>query len=163
MTELKRVTVYTDGACIGNPGPGGYGVVLLYQDNREELSGGFCKTTNNRMEVMAAIVGLKTLKEKSKVKLYSDSAYLVKAMSEGWAERWRANGWMRNRKERARNTDLWERLLQLCKYHEVEFIWIKGHAANFENVRCDALAIQAAQQSGLPRDEGYEKSPGSLL
>jgi len=157
MTELKHVTVYTDGACIGNPGPGGYGAVLLYQDHRRELSGGFRKTTNNRMEIMAAIVGLEALKEKCKIKLYSDSAYLVKAMSEGWAERWRAHGWMRNKKERALNPDLWERLLQLCEHHEVEFTWIKGHAVSSENVRCDELAMQAAQQSNLPVDDGYEK------
>jgi len=157
MAELKHVTVYTDGACIGNPGPGGYGVVLLYQDHRRELSGGFRRTTNNRMEIMAAIVGLEALKEKCKIKLYSDSAYLVKAMSEGWAERWRAHGWMRNKKERALNPDLWERLLQLCEYHEVEFTWIKGHAVNSENVRCDELAMQAAQQPDLPVDDGYEK------
>ena len=157
MRELKHVTVYTDGACSGNPGPGGYGVVLLYQDHRRELSGGFRKTTNNRMEIMAAIVGLEALKEKCRVTLHSDSAYLVKAMSEGWAERWQANGWMRNKRKRALNPDLWGRLLQLCEYHEVEFIWVKGHAVSSENARCDELAMQAARQSNLPSDDGYEK------
>jgi len=157
MRELKHVTVYTDGACSGNPGPGGYGVVLLYQDYRRELSGGFRKTTNNRMEIMAAIVGLEALKEKCRITLYSDSAYLVKAMSEGWARRWQANGWMRNKRERALNPDLWARLLQLCEYHEVDFIWVKGHAVSPENARCDELAMQAARQSNLPSDDGYEK------
>ncbi len=155
MTELKHVTIYTDGACIGNPGPGGYGVVFLYQNHRKELSGGFRKTTNNRMEIMAAIVGLEALKEESRIMLYSDSEYLVKAMSKGWAQRWRANGWKRNKKDRALNPDLWGRLLQLCEHHEVEFRWVMGHAGNAENVRCDGLAAQAAQQPNLPPDKGY--------
>ncbi len=153
--KLKHVIIYTDGACIGNPGPGGYGVVLLNQSRRKELSGGFRKTTNNRMEIMAAIVGIETLKERCSVTLYSDSKYLVNAMSEGWAQRWRANGWKRNKKERALNPDLWERLLQLCERHEADFIWVKGHGASPENLRCDKLAIQAAQQSNLSLDEGY--------
>jgi len=153
--ELKQVTIYTDGACIGNPGPGGYGVVLLYQNRRKELSGGFCKTTNNRMEIMAAIVGLEALRGRCEVMLYSDSEYLVKAMSQGWAERWRANGWKRNKRERALNPDLWEKLLQLCEHHEVEFTWVKGHGASSENARCDELAAQAAQQPNLPLDKGY--------
>ena len=155
MTEPKHVIIYTDGACIGNPGPGGYGVVLLYQNHRKELSGGFRKTTNNRMEIMAAIMGLEALKEESRIMLHSDSEYLVKAMSKGWAQRWRANGWKRNKREKALNPDLWERLLQLCERHEVEFIWVKGHAQNTENARCDELAVQAAQQPNLPLDKGY--------
>ncbi len=158
MRELKHVTIYTDGACIGNPGPGGYGVVLLNQSRRKELSGGFRKTTNNRMEIMAAIVGIETLKERCSVTLYSDSKYLVNAMSEGWAQRWRANGWKRNKKERALNPDLWERLLQLCERHEADFIWVKGHGASSENLRCDKLAVQAAQQSSLPCDKGYQQN-----
>jgi ribonuclease HI len=155
VRELKPVTIYTDGACVGNPGPGGYGVVLIYGNHRKELAGGYCRTTNNRMEIMAAIVGLEALKEKCKVTLYSDSGYLVKAMSRGWVQRWRANSWKRNKREKALNPDLWERLLQLCEHHEVEFIWVKGHAANPENVRCDELAMQAAQQPNLPIDKGY--------
>jgi len=156
MDKLRHVTIYTDGACIGNPGPGGYGVVLLYQGHRKELSGGYSKTTNNRMEVMAAIVGLEALKERCDIMLYSDSEYLVKAMSQGWVQRWRANGWKRNKKERALNPDLWERLLQLCERHDVNFRWLKGHGRSLENIRCDELAIQAAQKSNLPRDDGYE-------
>jgi len=126
MEAVRHVIVYTDGACIGNPGPGGYGVVLLYQDEREELSGGYRQTTNNRMEIMAAIVGLETLKERCQVTLHSDSEYLVKAMSGGWAQRWRANRWKRNKRQKALNPDLWEKLLQLCQGHEVEFRWVKG-------------------------------------
>jgi len=155
MEKVKHVTIYTDGACLGNPGPGGYGAILLYQGHRRELSGGYRKTTNNRMEIMAAIVGLEALKEKCKVTLYSDSEYLVKAMSRGWVQRWRANGWKRNKREKVLNPDLWERLLQLCEHHEVQFNWVKGHAGTPENTRCDELAMQAAQQPNLPGDDGY--------
>ena len=155
MTKIKHVTVYTDGACLGNPGRGGYGIVLLYQGHRRELSGGYRKTTNNRMEIMAAIVGLEVLREKCRVTLFSDSEYLVKAMSEGWAQKWRANGWRRSKREKALNPDLWDRLLRLCEHHEVQFSWVKGHARTPENVRCDELALQAAQQPDLPDDKGY--------
>jgi ribonuclease HI len=156
MTEnAKLVTMYTDGACLGNPGPGGYGVILLYQGHKRELSGGYRKTTNNRMEIMAAIVGLEALKERCEVTLYSDSEYLVNAMSKGWIQRWRANGWKRNKREKVLNPDLWERLLRLCELHDVQFSWVKGHGGTPENVRCDQLAVQAAQQPDLPVDEGY--------
>jgi ribonuclease HI len=156
MTEnAKLVTIYTDGACLGNPGPGGYGVILLYQGHKRELSGGYRKTTNNRMEIMAAIVGLEALKERCEVTLYSDSEYLVNAMSKGWIQRWRANGWKRNKREKVLNPDLWERLLRLCELHDVQFSWVKGHGGTPENVRCDQLAVQAAQQPDLPVDEGY--------
>jgi ribonuclease HI len=155
MAKTKRVTIYADGACSGNPGPGGYCAVLLYQGHRRELSGGYRKTTNNRMEIMAAIVGLEALKEKCNVTLCSDSEYLIKAMSRGWVQRWRIKGWKRNKREKALNPDLWERLLQLCEHHEVQFSWVKGHAGTPENTRCDELAVQAAQQPDLPADEGY--------
>ncbi len=154
--ELRRVTIYTDGACIGNPGPGGYGVVLLSGEHRKELSGGYRRTTNNRMEMLAAIVGLEALKERCHVTLYSDSQYLVNAVEKGWAKKWRANGWKRNKTEKALNPDLWDRLLGLCEYHVVKFRWIRGHAGNAENERCDQLATGAARQRGLPVDEGYE-------
>jgi ribonuclease HI len=157
MERLKSVTIYTDGACLGNPGPGGYGVVLLYKGRRKELSGGYRETTNNRMEIMAAIVGLKALKEKCEATLYSDSEYLVKAMTKGWVKRWRKDNWRRNRKEKALNPDLWEQLLQLYEYHQVEFKWVKGHAKSAENNRCDELALEAAQQANLLVDEGYNE------
>ena len=149
---LKEVTIYTDGACSGNPGPGGYGVVLLYQGHRKELSAGFKDTTNNRMEILAAIKGLESLKEKCRVTLYTDSQYLVHAMETNWAQKWRANGWMRNKKEPALNADLWARLLKLCEFHEIKFVWVKGHAGNPENERCDQLAVAAFKQPGLPPD-----------
>lgn len=153
---MKQVVLYTDGGCINNPGPGGYGVVLLYNSHRRELSGGFRKTTNNRMELYAAIAGLQTLKEPCNVTLYSDSQYLVNAIEKGWARRWRSNGWMRNRKEKAVNPDLWEELLELCKRHTVHFEWLRGHAGQSENERCDELASAAARSSDLDVDEGYE-------
>ncbi|CCO09122.1 ribonuclease HI [Desulforamulus hydrothermalis] len=152
MSSLKEVIIYTDGACSGNPGPGGYGVVLLYKGHRKELSGGFRNTTNNRMEILAAIVGLEQLKERCSVTLYTDSQYLVNAIEQGWAKKWRANGWMRNKKEPALNADLWERLLKLLEYHQVKFVWVRGHAGNPENERCDRLAVEAARQPDLPPD-----------
>ena len=156
MTSKRHVIVHTDGACTGNPGPGGYGAVLEYGDRRRELSGGYRRTTNNRMELMGPIKSLESLKESCRVTLYSDSRYVVDAVEKGWAKRWQANGWMRNKKEPAINPDLWKQLLALCEQHDVEFRWVRGHAGNPENERCDQLAVQAAQQSNLPIDDGYE-------
>ncbi|MCE2469045.1 MAG: ribonuclease HI [Dehalococcoidia bacterium] len=152
-----RVIIYTDGACIGNPGPGGYGAVLLHGGARKELSGGFRLTTNNRMEILAAVASLDALKEPCSVTLYSDSRYVVDAMEKGWAERWRANGWRRNKKERAVNPDLWERLLDLTGKHSVAFKWVRGHAGNRENERADRLAAEAAKGARLAVDEVYER------
>ena len=140
----KRVIIHTDGSCLGNPGPGGYGVVLRYGPHRKELSGGDPQSTNNRMEMTACIAGLNALKRRCAVTLYTDSAYIVNGVTKGWAKRWRANGWMRNKKEQAENADLWEQLLDLCEKHEVSFVWVKGHAGNPENERCDQLAKAAA-------------------
>ncbi len=157
---MKQVTIYTDGACSGNPGPGGYGTVLIYGGHRKELSGGFRRTTNNRMELMAVIAGLRALKEPCEVTVYTDSQYVADAMSKGWAKRWRANGWKRNQKEHAVNPDLWAELLDLCDYHRVKFIWVRGHAGNPENERCDRLGVTASQGRDLPADEEYERSNG---
>lgn len=147
---MKEVILYTDGACSGNPGPGGYGAVLLFTDNkgnihRKELSDSCTSTTNNRMEIMGVIKGLEALKEPCKVTLYSDSKYVVDAIEKGWALRWRSNNWMRNKKEKALNIDLWEQLLLMLEKHDVTCRWIKGHADNPENERCDVLAREAAQ------------------
>ena len=155
--EKKAVTIYTDGSALGNPGPGGYGVILSYNGHRKELSGGFRHTTNNRMELRAVIEGLKALKEPCRVTVYTDSRYLVDAMEKGWARRWRARGWMRNGKDRALNPDLWEELLRLCERHEVRFVWVRGHDGNMDNERCDFLAREAASRADLPPDEGYER------
>jgi ribonuclease HI len=152
---MKHVTLYTDGGCINNPGPGGYGVVLVYDSNRKELSGGFRRTTNNRMEIYAAIAGLQALKEPCRVTLISDSQYLVFAIQKGWARKWKSNGWKRNNKEMAINPDLWGILLKLCDIHDVQFEWVRGHAGHIENERCDALANAAARSSDLPPDSGY--------
>jgi ribonuclease HI len=156
VLESGRVLIYTDGGAIGNPGPGGYGAVLRYNDHRRELSGGFRLTTNNRMELMACIKALEALKFECSVVLYSDSRYVVDGMTEGWAERWRTNGWQRNEEEKAENVDLWARLLELCDKHEVEFRWVRGHAGNPDNERCDQLVQEAARRADLPPDRAYE-------
>jgi len=140
-----KVTIYTDGACSGNPGPGGYGVVMLHGEHRKELSGGEVQTTNNRMEIMGVIVGLETLTRPCEVDLYSDSRYVVDAIEKSWVIRWQQNNWMRNKKDPALNVDLWERLLPLLSKHKVTFHWVKGHAGHIENERCDELARQAIE------------------
>ena len=150
-----EVTIHTDGACLGNPGPGGYGVILDHEGRRRELSGGYARTTNNRMELLAAIVGLEALTRPCDVTLFSDSRYLVDAVSKGWAVKWRRNGWMRNKREAAVNPDLWERLLTLLEQHKAEFRWVRGHSGDPDNERCDALASAAARQGDLPADPGY--------
>lgn len=145
MAPLKEVEIYTDGACSGNPGPGGYGVILVYKGTEKELSGGAPQTTNNRMELMGAITGLKALREPCSVTLYTDSQYVVNGITKGWAKKWRANNWMRNKKEKAQNPELWEELLQLLDRHTVDLVWVKGHADNEYNNRCDALAVAASK------------------
>jgi len=148
--------IYADGAAINNPGPGGYGVVLLHKRKRTELSGGLRLTTNNRMELLACIVGLGALKFRCHVVVYSDSKYVVDCIAKGWAKKWRTNGWQRTRDQKAENPDLWAQLLDLCDKHEVEFRWVKGHAGQPENERCDQLASQAAAKQDLPPDTAYE-------
>ena len=158
MSEIQRkrtVQLYTDGACSGNPGAGGYGVVLLHGNNRKELSAGYKKTTNNRMEALTVIKGLEALKKPCRVDLYSDSKYVVDAIEKGWVHRWKKNGWMRTKTDKASNVDLWERMLALLEKHEVSFIWVKGHANNPGNERCDELARMAIQAGDLMDDEGY--------
>lgn len=159
----KDVTIYSDGGSLGNPGPGGYGAVLIYGGHRKELSGGYRLTTNNRMELLGAIAGLEALKEPCTVTLYTDSQYVVNGISKGWARRWRKNGWMRNKEEKALNTDLWERLLALCEYHDTRFVWVRGHAGNEENERCDALSKAAAQGKALQVDTVFEGQHRNLI
>lgn len=148
MAGLTKVEVYTDGACSGNPGPGGYGVVIRYTDpkgvlHEKELSEGFRETTNNRMELSAAIAGLKALNRPCRVDLYSDSQYLCRAFNEGWVEQWKAQDFRRGKSSEVKNIDLWEALLAVMEPHEVTFIWVKGHAGNPNNERCDRLAVRA--------------------
>lgn len=154
----KRIRVYTDGGCIGNPGAGGYGAVLLSGGRRQELSGGYRLTTNNRMELTACIVALQALNADGAVRLFSDSQYVVRAMADGWAARWRAHGWRRNKREKAENADLWAQLLELCDQREVEFVWVRGHAGHPMNERSDRLAMMAARGGDLPPDVGYEEA-----
>lgn len=137
---MKKVTIYTDGACSGNPGPGGYAAILRFGEQEKEISGGEGQTTNNRMELMAAIAGLQALKEPCDVMLYSDSKYLVDAVNKGWVKGWKARGWIKSDKKPALNVDLWEIILSLCETHVVSFHWVKGHAENQFNNRCDELA-----------------------
>ncbi len=155
---MKDVKIYTDGGCIGNPGPGGYGVVLLFGEHRKELADGFRETTNNRMELLACIKGLAALKERCRVELYSDSKYVVDGINKGWAQRWQKNNWVRNKKtgDRAVNPDLWQQLLDLIKQHDVTLNWVKGHAGNKENEVCDQLANAAARSNSEKIDPGYK-------
>ncbi|PIE67245.1 MAG: ribonuclease HI [Deltaproteobacteria bacterium] len=151
-----RLVIYTDGSSLGNPGPGGYGTVIAFAEGDRELSGGYRRTTNNRMELLACIIGLEQLETDAAVTLYSDSRYVVDGIVKGWARRWKNNSWKKSNGEKAMNTDLWKRLLALCDRHDVNFIWIKGHAGNPGNERCDRLANHAAGQPDLPADKGFE-------
>ena len=143
---MKTVYLYTDGACSGNPGPGGYGAILKYGKFEKEICGGDENTTNNRMELLGVIKGLEALNEPCHVVLTSDSKYVIDALSLGWAEKWKQNGWMRNKKDAALNPDLWERLLELTQIHQMEYNWVKGHAGHPENERCDKMAVEYYQK-----------------
>lgn len=159
---MKRVDAYTDGACAGNPGPGGYAVLLRWNGHQKELSRGFRRTTNNRMEILAVIAALEAPTEPCELVIHSDSQYVVNAVQRGWARKWRAAGWMRNRKEPALNPDLWERLLDLLDRsgHRVRFVWVRGHDGHADNERVDGLAVAAARGPDLAADEGYERTNG---
>ncbi len=148
MADKTKVDIYTDGACSGNPGPGGWGAILKCAGVEKELCGGEPDTTNNRMELMAVISAFEALKRPCKVTLHSDSKYIIDAIEQGWAVKWRENGWMRNKREKALNPDLWERLLDLLEVHEVDFEWIKGHNGHPENERCDKMAVEQSQKYG---------------
>lgn len=143
---MQQIEIYTDGACSGNPGPGGWGVILKYKDIIKELSGGCKNTTNNRMEMLAVIKGLEALKRPCQVTLYSDSKYIVDAMNKGWVGGWLQRGWMRSNGQPAKNIDLWERILQLSNIHKIKWVWVKGHANNEFNNRCDWLAVEATNK-----------------
>ena len=154
---MKQVSIYTDGACSGNPGPGGYGIILVYGEREKELSAGYRKTTYNRMELLAVIRALEALKEPCDVTLYSDSKYVIDAITQGWAVTWQKNGWKR-KGGKALNPDLWEQLLRLSQIHSLSCVWVKGHAENERNNRCDQLAVAASQGENLLTDEIYEKT-----
>jgi ribonuclease HI len=149
------ITIYTDGAAKGNPGPGGYGIVLKYQSHRKELSQGYKRTTNNRMELLAVIIGLEQIKKDGwDVRIYSDSKYVVDAIKKGWIWEWEKKGF-----KKKKNVDLWKRFIPLYKKHNVEFKWLKGHAGDPENERCDYLAVKSAESSHLLEDHGYMAEP----
>ena len=143
---MKKVLIFTDGACSGNPGPGGWGAVLRYGSTEKELSGGEAQTTNNRMELTACIEALKALREPCNVTLTTDSQYVVNGITKGWAKNWQNNGWKKADKKPALNSDLWQKLLDLINQHSVEMVWIKGHAGHPENERCDRLAVAEAKK-----------------
>ena len=143
---MKHVEIFTDGACSGNPGPGGWGAILRYGSHEKEISGGEKNTTNNRMELTALIEALKSLKETCKITVYSDSKYVCDAISQGWAVKWKKQNWIKSDKKPALNADLWSRLLELLEMHEVKLIWIKGHAGHSENERCDRLAVSEIEK-----------------
>ena len=153
------VQIYTDGGALNNPGPGGYGVVQIYAGERKELTGGYRLTTNNRMELMGCIMALRQLEYTDRpIALHSDSSYVVNGISKGWAKNWRKNGWIKSDRKPALNRDLWSELLDLIENLDIVFKWVKGHAGNPFNERCDALAVASARSAGLPADTGYEKS-----
>jgi len=143
---MKQIEIFTDGACSGNPGPGGWGTILRWGSHTKELSGGEAATTNNRMELTAVIKGLEALKEPCEVTLYSDSKYFIDAVDKGWVYGWKKNGWRRSNKEPALNPDLWQRILELLAIHKVTLVWVKGHAGHPENERCDQLAVAQSEQ-----------------
>jgi ribonuclease HI len=163
VDDSEKVIIYTDGGCSGNPGPGGYGAVILNNGQRKELSGGYRLTTNNRMEMLACIKAIESLETGCGVRLYSDSSYVVNGITKGWAVKWRKNGWIRSGSEKAQNIDLWSKLLVLCEKIDIEFVWVKGHAGTPENECCDRLAVAASSKSGLPIDEAYEKGTTQSL
>ncbi len=158
MSPDTTVRAYSDGSAIGNPGPGGYGVLLTWNGQEKELSAGYRRTTNNRMELLGAIIALEALKRPSTVILSTDSQYVVNGIEKGWAKKWRANGWRRNKKEMALNPDLWGRLLNAVDRHHVTFEWVRGHAGHPENERCDVLANTAARTNAVLVDEEFEKT-----
>lgn len=160
---MKTVTIYTDGACSGNPGPGGWGAILQYGEFKREFSGGEEETTNNRMELTGVITALESLKEPCVVELYSDSKYVIDALAKGWAKSWKARGWIKPDKKPALNSDLWERLLALCETHQVNLHWVKGHADNEFNNRCDELAVMESQKFRREKEAPEETEDGPRL
>ena len=155
MTELKHIQIFTDGSCLGNPGPGGYGAILKYKQHIKELSKGYSLTTNNRMELLAVIVALESLKEPCQVEVTSDSQYMRQGITQ-WIHNWKRKGWVTSNKTPVKNVDLWKRLDAACQQHTIDWHWVKGHAGHPENERCDELARTAAEQNATNEDSGYQ-------
>lgn len=162
MLENKEIIIFTDGACLGNPGPGGYAAVMKYLGRKKELSGGFRLTTNNRMEIKAVIEALKSIKspKKYKIKIYTDSRLIVNAFNHGWLKKWAAKGWVRKGSEKVQNSDLWKEFLNLANGLNLEILWVEGHSGVPENERCDKLSKEEAMKSDLPADKVYEEEKG---
>lgn len=160
--KMPAVQIYTDGACSGNPGPGGYGCILIYQKHTKEISGGYNLTTNNRMELMGIIKGLEQLKKPCNIDLYTDSRYIVDAFNRGWIRSWMNKDWKKSDGYPVKNVDLWKRLMELAKPHKINWIWVKGHAENELNDRCDRMAVKASKGENLPDDPGYPEYSGSV-
>lgn len=157
MARVKKVEIHTDGACRGNPGPGGYGIVMVSGKHRLELSQGYRRTTNNRMELLAGVTALEALKSPCQVKFVSDSLYVINAMKKGWIRGWKTRGWQTAGKKPVKNVELWKRLDTAAAPHRVDWTWIRGHAGHRENERCDELAVVAARAKDLLVDTGFEQ------
>jgi ribonuclease HI len=157
--DAKRVVIYTDGACTGNPGPGGYGAVIMRDGVRKELSGGYRLTTNNRMELQALVAALSEIESHCHLEIYSDSQYMIGGFKKGWVANWKRNGWQTAAKEPVQNRDLWLKLDSLLALHNAAFNWVRGHSSNPENNRCDELAVKAAHGKDLQEDTGYSPAP----
>jgi len=155
MMGMKQLSIFTDGSCLGNPGPGGYGVVMKYKQHTKELADGFLLTTNNRMELLAPIIALEALKVPCKIVLTSDSQYMRQGITQ-WIHGWKRKGWITSSKQPVKNVDLWKRLDQASQGHEIEWLWVKGHAGHIENERCDTLAREAAEAKPKQEDVGYQ-------
>ncbi|RLV61198.1 ribonuclease HI [Parashewanella curva] len=155
MAERKQISIYTDGSCLGNPGPGGYGIVMIYKQHRKELKDGFANTTNNRMELLAPIIALEALKEPCNVTLTSDSQYMRQGITQ-WIHNWKKNNWKTSNKTPVKNVDLWQRLDKAQQLHQIDWKWVKGHAGHAENERCDQLAREAAESNPTQIDEAYQ-------
>ncbi len=160
--QKRPIHIYTDGGCINNPGPGGFGAIIIEGDKRIEISGGYRLTTNNRMELIACIQALHRLRKSSTAVIFTDSQYVTNAIQKGWAMKWRSRNWMRDKTHKAVNSDLWAELLKLLEKHDVVFRWVRGHAGNPENERCDVLATMAAKGTELALDTGYENAMNEL-
>jgi ribonuclease HI len=165
MDKKRTIIIYTDGACFGNPGPGGYAAVLRYGERTKQISGGFRLTTNNRMEIKAVIEALKAVKstQKYKIKIYTDSKLIVNAFNQGWLLKWKEKSWMRNRKEKVLNPDLWQELLMLSENHELELNWVEGHTGIPDNELCDKMSKEEASKPNLPSDDVYEHENGLTI
>lgn len=161
MSENPEIEIYTDGACSGNPGPGGYAAILKYRQHIREISGGYRMTTNNRMELMGIIKGLEELKRPCNVQVFSDSKYIVDAFRQGWIQNWLRSGWRKSDKTPVKNQDLWQRLLTLAEPHKITWNWVKGHSDNKMNARCDELAVEASRGKNLAVDTAFEKEMGA--